>query len=285
LVLASGLIAGLALGLGLTVLQAILSDRLWLRTEVASALETTVPLSVRRLAPPRLRLLTSLSFLPWVRARLSRRSADRQLMAHAIAKAVPEPGRRQSLAILCLDNSRDMRFGVVAAASELRRRGVGSTIIDLTASGRVQKAVENGIKTAPQERPEVFRPHVVPSLTKGPSDLETADWDDVAVAKAKNGVTLVVADFDPAVGVDYLTAWSDRVIVAITAGRSSVELVRTTGDLVRVAGLHLQHAVLLGARRDDISSGFATLFEQDLAETSPTSRPEPDVASGRSHVQ
>jgi capsular polysaccharide biosynthesis protein len=283
LVLTSGLVGGLALGLGLTVLQAVLSDRLWLRAEVASALKTTVPLSVRRLAPP-LRWLAPLSFVPWIGARLSRRSVDRQLMAHAIAAAVPGPGRRQSLAVLCLGNSDDMRFGVVAAASELRRRAVASTIVDLTVSGHVAAAADR-IPTPPEERAEVFRPRVVPSLTRGPSELESADWDDVALAKAKNGVSLLIADFDPAVGVDHLTAWSDRVIVAVSAGRSSAELVRTTGELVRVAGLHLQHAVMLGGRGDDITSGFVTLSQQDTAEASPTSRPEPDSGSGRSQVQ
>jgi len=223
--------------------------------------------------------------LPGIRGRLSRRSVDRQLMAHAIAGAVPGPGRRQSLAVLCLGNSRDMRFGVVAAAAELRRRGVASTIIDLTVSGRVAAAVGRVTATGSEERPEVFRPSVVPSLTRGPSELETANWDDVALAKAKNGATLVIADFDPAVGVDHLTAWTDRAIVAVTAGQSSVELVRTTGELVRVAGLHLQHAVLLRARGDDITSGFVTLSEHDRAEVSPTMRPEPEADSGRSYVQ
>jgi len=141
------------------------------------------------------------------------------------------------------------------------------------------------VSTSPEERPEVFRPSVVPSLTRGPSELETADWDDVALAKAKNGVTLVIADFDPAVGVNHLTTWSDRVLVAITAARSSAELVRTTGELVRVAGLQLQHAVLLRARSDDITSGYSSPSEQDDAETSPSTRPEPDTGSGRSQVQ
>jgi len=284
LVLASGLIAGLALGLGLTVLQALLSDRLWLRGEVGSALKTRIPLSVRTLAPPPLRWLGALSFLPRIGTRRARRAVDRQLMAHALAKAVPEPGRRQSLAVLCLGNSDDMRYGVVAAAVELRRHGVASTIIDLTVRGRVHRALSKVVNKAAEERPDVFRPSVVPSLTKGPSDLEAADWDDVALAKAKNGVTLVLADADPAVGVDHLTTWSDRVVVAVTAGRSSVELVRTTGELVRAAGLHLQHAVLLGTRDDDISSGFTPLPEQDAVETSPTTRPEPDAAAGGSRV-
>ncbi len=282
LVLASGLIGGLALGLGLTVLQALLSDRLWLRTEVGSALRTTVPVSVRRLAPPRLRWLAILEFLPWIGARRARRSIDRQVMAHALVKAVPEPGRRQSLTVLCLGNSDDMRFGVAAAAAELRRGGTASTIIDLTVSGRVDRAVSRVIGKVSEQRPDVVRPDVVPSLTNGPSDLDTVDWDDVALAKAKNGAILVLADFDPAVGVDHLAAWSDRVVVAVTAGRSRVELVRTAGELVRVAGLHLQHAVLLEARVDDISSGFTTLAEQDGVTTPSTTSTESDPASGRS---
>ena len=102
----------------------------------------------------------------------------------------------------------------------------------------------------------MFRPSVVPSLTRGPAALEAADWDDVAVAKARNGVTLILADLDPAVGVDHLAAWSDDVVVAVTAGASSVELVRTAGDLIRSVGLHLRAGVLLHAVRDDKSSGM-----------------------------
>jgi hypothetical protein len=62
-------------------------------------------------------------------------------------------------------------------------------------------------------------------------------------------------------------------------------LVRTTGELVRASGLHLQHAVLLGARSDDISSGFTTSSEWDITETASTTRPEPEAASARSRVQ
>ena len=66
LVLVSGLIGGLAVGLFLVILQAILSDRLWLRVEVASALDTPVPLSVG--GSPRPAVLRALAFLPWVSA-------------------------------------------------------------------------------------------------------------------------------------------------------------------------------------------------------------------------
>jgi hypothetical protein len=133
---------------------------------------------------------------------------------------------------------------------------VGVLVVDLTNDGVVQPALRRLRDLSERERPDVFRPSVVPSLTRGPADLEAADWDDVAMAKARNGVTLILADLDPAVGVDHLAAWSDDVVVAVTAGASSVELVRTAGDLIRSVGLRLRGAVLLHAVRDDKSSGM-----------------------------
>jgi len=257
LVLVSGLIGGLALGLGLVVLQAILSDRLRLRIEVASALNCSVLVSVRSIAPLS-RLVRIIRFLPWVSALDRRRAVDQQRVAHAIEKAVPEPGRRQSLAVVCLGNSREMSFGLVAAAAALQHHGRKPTIVDLTQAGGVTPVLARSPRATDQDRPEVFRPTVIPSLTKGPSHIDSADWEDVALSKGGNGVALILADLDPAVGVDHLTAWTDSVIVVVTAGKSSVELVRTTGDLVRSVGLRLRGAVLLRAARNDVSSGIAT---------------------------
>jgi hypothetical protein len=86
---------------------------------------------------------------------------------------------------------------------------------------------------------------------------------------------LILADVDTAVGLDHLAAWTDDVVVAVTAGRSSVELVRTTGDLVRSAGLTLHGALLLRALRDDVSSGKAV--QEGMADVDALS-----VADGRS---
>lgn len=283
LVLASGLIGGSAMGFVLVVLQAILSDRLRLRIEVASALNTSVPLSVRRLTPLS-RLSRILRFLPWVRALDTRCLVDRQRVAHAIEKAVPEPGRRQSLAVLCLGNSDEMRFGLVSAATLLQHHGRTATIIDLTDAGGVASAVARLAGAAVDERPEVFRPSVIPSLTKGPSDIDVANWDDVALAKGRNGVTLILADLDPAVGVDHLTVWTDDVMVAVTGGKSSVELVRTSGDLIRSSGLRLHHAVLLGAVRDDVSSGIAAPASEKDTEAAEPAGSRIDKSAGRAQT-
>ena len=255
LVLVSGLVGGFALGLVVVVLQAILSDRLWLRLEVASALDARVALSVGRLAPPS-QIWGPLGFLPPVKRLRTARSAERQRVADALQQAIPGPGRRAALVLLCLDNAAEMRFGVLEAASAIQRSGLTALVVDLTNSGVVDPALRRLRDVPDRESPDVFRPSVVPSLTRGPADLEAADWDDVALAKARNGVTLVLADLDPAVGVDHLSAWADDVVVAVTAGRSSVELVRTAGDLVRAAGLRLRGAVLLRTVRDDVSSGI-----------------------------
>jgi capsular polysaccharide biosynthesis protein len=275
LVLASGLIGGLALGLGVVVSRAILSDRLWLRIEVASALNASVLLSVRRITPLS-GLLRIVRFLPWVKGLDTRRAVERQRMAHAIEKAMPNPGRRPSLAVVCLDNSPDMRFGVVAAAADVQRHGRTATIVDLTEAGGAASAIARTAGAAGEWTPQVFRPSVIPSLTKGPSHIDSADWEDVALVKGRSGVTLILADLDPGVGVDHLTAWTDCVIVAVTAGKSSVELVRTAGDLVRSVGLQLRGAVLLRAVRDDMSSGIATpVAERDTDTSDPAvSRPE-----------
>jgi capsular polysaccharide biosynthesis protein len=276
LVLVSGMIGGVAIGFGVVVLQAILSDRLRLRIEVASALNASVLLSVRRIEPLPLpvRIVT---FLPWVGILDGRRAVDRQRMAHALEKAVPEPGGRQSLAVLCLGNADEMRFALVAAAVALQRHGRTVTIIDLTETGRVASAVARRAGTPVEESPEVFRPSAIPSLAKGPSYIDSADWENVALEKGGNGVTLILADFDPAVGVDHLTAWTDCVVVAVTSGKSSVELVRTAGDLIRSVDLRLRGAVLLKAVRDDVSSGIAA--------ERPAKMPEPKVSLSDSNAE
>ena len=65
LTLASGLIGGLALGCGIVLFFAIVSDRLWRRSDVAAALEVPVPVSVGKITPVPHRWL----WLPHLRTR------------------------------------------------------------------------------------------------------------------------------------------------------------------------------------------------------------------------
>jgi capsular polysaccharide biosynthesis protein len=281
LVLASGLIGGLAIGLGAVVLRAILSDRLWLRIEVASALNASVLLSVRSISPlPR--LIRIVGWLPWLRAAQTRRAIDQGRIARSIERGVPESGRRHCVAVVCLNNSDEMRFGVAAAAVDLQKQGRMATIVDVTEAGKVARAVARCAGASVDKAPAVLRPRAVPSLAGSPPQIDSVDWGDVTLANGKNRVTLVLADFDPAIGVDHLTAWTDTVIVAVTAGKSSVELVRTAGDLIRSVGLHLHGAVLLRAARHDMSSGIGTSVGDGGGEMSQPATSRPDSSVGRS---
>jgi hypothetical protein len=49
------------------------------------------------------------------------------------------------------------------------------------------------------------------------------------------------------------------VVFLVTAGASSAEKLRTTADLVRSANLTADFAILLGAHRNDESSGVPDL--------------------------
>ena len=68
---------------------------------------------------------------------------------------------------------------------------------------------------------------------------------------------LTLATLDPAFGGDYLATWATDAVAVVTAGRSSAERLRAVGDMVRLAGIRLDSAVLLGADKDDESLGLA----------------------------
>jgi capsular polysaccharide biosynthesis protein len=259
LALASGFIGGAALGCGMVLFFAITSDRLRRRSDVADALEVPVPVSVRRIAP----LPKRLQRLPFIRTLDGHRTAERLRLAHAIVMELPEPGRSGRLAVLCMDNAAEVRFAVATAAADLVADGRSAVLMDLTSKGHLDgEVVRSMIDSA--HRPTVLRPRGLPTLAGDMSDLRVLGAKD-ATAPSGDGaaITLVLADFDPSVGADYLFRWTDRVIIAVTAGRSSAEMVRTAGDLVRSTGLELRVAALLHSERADNSSG-TTGFDRPI---------------------
>lgn len=254
LALASGLIAGTAIGCGIVLFLAITSDRLRRRFDVATALGVPVTVSVRRIAPLRRRWL----WIPRRRAADARRADERQRLANAIEMALrlPHWGR---LAVACIDNAEDVRFAVATAAVDLASRERRVLLIDLTNDGALSPG---WTPRASANWPIVSRPRGVPALARDLADLEVVggDWDPRSpLSPDLMDVTLVLADLDPSVGADHIAAWADRVIVCVTCGHSSAERVRTAADLVRAAGLDLQFGALLRSDGTDESSGEAGL--------------------------
>ena len=258
LILASGLIGGAALGCGIVLFFAITSDRLRRRSDVAAALEVPVPVSVGKIAPlPKYWL-----WFPHVRSMDRNRAGECQRLARAIEMELPVPGRKGRLAVACIDNSDEVRFAFAAAARDLAVGGRSVAVIDLTASGDLRP--EQFISDS-ADRLTVLRPRGVPALAVGTADLRVVGHERaIQPSLERADVLLVLADLDPSVGADHLTAWTDRVVVVVTAGHSSAERVRTAADLVRAAALDLRFAALLRAERRDDSSGVAG-FDRPLS--------------------
>lgn len=252
LVLASGLIGGAALGCGTVLFFAIISDKLRRRADVAAALGVPVRVSVGRVNA----VGKAWRWLPPLASVDHRRKENRLRLAQAVEdELLSRPPAR--VVVAGLDNADELGAAVAELAIGLAGRGDTTTVVDLTNRG--SRALTSTLWGASSSSaPSVLRPRGLPALARTAEDLlPVGQWDDgeTVVSPSLGDVTLVLADLDPAVGADHLAEWADRVVLVITAGRSSVEKVRTIADLIRAAGLDLRFAVLMRAERTDDSSG------------------------------
>lgn len=282
LILATGLIGGAGLGVAVVLGMALTSTRLRRRDEVGLALGVPVTVSVGRLrsgrrwtAPIRLasRVFRHLVRLDQADAPSpEERGPDtqRRRLARAVERQFPARGWRQRLVVGCIDNAPEVALALAELALELRRRGLQVHLVDLSERGVLAAALaevagaagaagQDSQKGEAEELPTVLRPSDVPSLSEGPRALTDADSIDVAqlTFPAPGHSVLVLADLHPAVGADHLSAWAERVVVAVTAGRSSAERVGGCGRMLRAAGLEIGAAVLLHADPTDESYGPA----------------------------
>jgi uncharacterized protein involved in exopolysaccharide biosynthesis len=261
LTLASGFIGGAALGCGMVLFLAITSEKLRRRSDVAYAVDGPVPISVARIAPIPRRWL----WLPHLRTIDGRRAEDRQRLAHAIEMELSLPRRWGRIAVACIDNANEVGFAIATAARDLAAGGSSVTLIDLTEHAKLDVEGPASISGS-MDRLTVLRPRGIPALAGSATDLRAVGQENGngrPLWLQLTDVTLVLADLDPEVGADHLAAWTDRVIVIVTAGRSSAERIRTSADLVRSAGLDLRFAALLHAERTDDSSGVRHVNRQE----------------------
>ncbi|GAB3779425.1 YveK family protein [Nocardioides ungokensis] len=256
----AGLIGGLALGMGLVLFQALTSGRLRRRDEVAVALAAPVRFSGGPLTGrgTRLRRLT----------RRSSRQRSLEVLVHGLGTAVstPSKARPARLAVVAVDDTDAAALVTATLGAQMAVEGKAVFLVDLTDSGRLEAALKKALARqpgpGPRVEPEVLRPDSQPFLARGPlgaapgATTELSKGDSMRPAWNRAEVVLVLAEVSPGVGVDHLTSWVDRVVLLVAAGRSSAERLRTTGELVRSAGLELDFAMMVGADRTDESSGL-----------------------------
>jgi capsular polysaccharide biosynthesis protein len=276
---ASGLLAGAALGVGLVGFRALTSARIRRREDVALAMRAPVRFSVarrRRLGRGRGR-----------RSPSDREFANRDLetlvrgLESAVFPGAPLgevsdhkealrgsrlTGPVRGVALAAIRNQPVAATVLSALASRLHDSGITVFLVDLSSSGVLatrgqrRKGIVAPHAAAPKG-PEVFRPTGNPALAQGPLGLD----EDGVVDLPTDGrwhddwesadVVLALVEVDPGIYADNLRSWVGRLVPLVTAGKSSPELLETTAELVRSAGLELPFVMMVGADETDESLG------------------------------
>ena len=177
------------------------------------------------------------------------------------------------MAVVSVDDVKACALAVASLAVSYSTEGRHVLAADLTGSGLL--AAMLGVKTPgthesqfsePGQRLDVF----LPDPDNGPAEgcyLRLGDNNrpggsgDIALDAAWDvaDVVLTLATLTPALGAEHLGSWASRAAVVVTAGRSTTAKIQATGEMLRLAGLQIDTAVVLRADRTDEGVGIAEL--------------------------
>lgn len=258
---ALGLIAGLVLGLGIIVIAALLSDRLRRRDDVAYALGAPVKLSVGRVRLGRGHGLEAAA-----------QSINVKRIIAYLGSAV-RPGRRgpASLAVVPVDEVRVSALCLVSLAVSHAQQGSKVVVADLcdgSPAAELLGAADPGLQTVSLHGTQLVvavpEPHDV--APAGPLQ-NTPGWgraaEPLAAACRSADLVLTLAALDPSLGADHLAGWARGAVAVVTAGRSSAARIRAVSEMIRLGGVQLISAVLIGADKTDESLGAAPTQDAD----------------------
>jgi capsular polysaccharide biosynthesis protein len=258
---AVGLVGGLILALVIVLVRAVISDRLRRRDDVARALGAPVRLSVGAVKLSRWR--------PGRRGLASANNADVRRITGHLRGLIHEDGKSTaSLAVVPVGDPRVAALSVAALALSYAREGRRVVLADLvsgTPGARLLNARDPGVRqvTAGDTRLVVAVPDRNDVAPAGPSSGadpfaepgHVAFTDAVKAANDAADVLLTLVTLDPSIGAEHLATWSGTAAAVVIAGQSSWTRVRAVGEMVRMAGISLVAAVLVGADKADESLG------------------------------
>ncbi|HET6986276.1 MAG TPA: hypothetical protein VFI00_06655 [Kribbella sp.] len=264
----TGLLAGLFIGLGFVVVRALVSDRAWKRQDIARSLGARVRLSTGR--PPRWRWWP---FPKRLRASQQRNPEIKLMVQHLDQRIIWSKRPTPALAVVSVDDVKACALAVASLAVSYSADGRHVLVADLTGSGLL--AATLGVKAAgthesqfsePGKRLDVF----LPEPDSGPAEgcyLRLGDNNrpggsgDIALDSAWDvaDVVLTLATLTPALGADHLGSWASRAAVVVTSGRSTTAKIQATGEMLRLAGLQIDTAIVLRADRTDEGVGVGEL--------------------------
>jgi hypothetical protein len=100
-------------------------------------------------------------------------------------------------------------------------------------------------------------------------DQQSGFSKEVAAACASADLLLTLVTLDPSVGGEHLPTWGADAVVIVAAGRSTWTKINAVAEMIRLSGVYLVSAVLVGADRTDESLGTipATRMSRDAVVT------------------
>lgn len=253
-----GLVAGLALGMGIVAVQAIVSDRLRRRDDVAHALGVPVKLSVAEVRLSRWR--------PGRRGLAAARDPNVRRIAAHLRGAVPPTGRGAGLAVVPVDGPEVAALALLSLAVARAQEGQQVVLADLAEGAPVAALLDSkapGVRSVSAENAQLIlavpgRDDIAPAGPLGRSsagDQGSGFTAEVTSAYGSADLLLTLATVDPSVGGEHLATWAASAIVVVTAGRSSWARIHAVGEMIRMAGTSVASAVLVGADKTDDSLG------------------------------
>ncbi|HEY2129220.1 MAG TPA: hypothetical protein VGH77_18760 [Streptosporangiaceae bacterium] len=256
---AAGLIGGAALGIIWVVVQALASSRLRRRDDIAHAIGAPVKLSLGRVRVRRALLGRPGGPPPTGEGTENR---DIKRIAEHLRAALPQPLEGPAaLAVVPVDRTQVAALSLVELALSSARQGQQVVLADLAIGGpavRLVDTAEPGVRwvDADGARLVVAVPGPDKFMPTGPLGGPAAPAPaELAKACESADLLLTLAVLDPATGGEHLATWATDAVALVTAGESSWPKIHAVGEMIRLAGVRLRSAVLVGADKQDESLG------------------------------
>lgn len=261
LYVAGGLLIGLAAGMAIAIVYALLSERLRRRDDIAYALGAPVRLSVGSLRGGR---------LPGLRGRETIRRRDTGLVVEYLRGTVPGGSRQiPGLAVVAVDDAETVARVMVELAVSSAKQGRQVVLADLSAgahAARLLRAETPGLTVVSPDGVNIGvvvpDPYDVapigPLRADAASDRSARPDASLTAFCAGADLLLCLITPDPAFGADHVATWATDAVAVVTAGKSTAVRVHAVGEMIRISGTRLDSVVVLGADKGDESLGAAS---------------------------
>lgn len=246
----SGLGAGLSLGLLIVVLEAVLSDRLRRREDIAALLGAPVQVSIGRVGRRRFFIRRPL------RAMISDPDPGVQILVQYLRERLAFGGSKMTELVVAVDDVTVPAAAMASLARILSSSGDRVVLVDATVHRELANAL--GVVQVGSQSVRMAGDSMV-TLLVPPRPWESDDasgWEYDVAGLAKADAVLVVATIDPAVGAWHLRKWAADAVVTVSSGRSTGHRISAIAEMLEAADVTLSTVVLLGADEDDESVGL-----------------------------